>query len=95
MTRETPVSSATLGSLASAATSAQLLAANATRRGLLVYNTDKNRLYLKYGTTASSTSFTVIIESGGYFEMPQPIYTGRIDAIWAADGSGSAFYTEL
>lgn len=95
MVRETPVSSASLGSLASSTSSAQLLAANAVRRGLLVTNTDKNRVYLKYGTTASQTSFTVVIPQDGYWEMPEPIYTGRIDAIWSGNGSGSAYYTEL
>lgn len=89
------VSTATPAALASAATSAQLLAANASRKGLLVTNTDANTLYLKYGATASATDFTVAIPTGAYWEMPQPIYTGRIDVIWAADGSGSAVYTEL
>jgi hypothetical protein len=90
-----PVSTATLSSLASTATSAQLVASNASRKGLLVYNTDANTLYLKYGITASLTSFTVAIPSSGYWEMPRPVYTGRIDAIWSAAGSGSAYVTEV
>jgi hypothetical protein len=89
------VSTATVSSLASAATSAQLLASNTSRKGLILYNSDANTAYVKYGTTASATDFTVPIAPSGYWEMPQPIYTGRIDAIWAADGSGSLFYTEL
>lgn len=92
----TTVSSATVGSLASAATSAQLLASTATRKGLIIQNTDANPVYLKYGTTASATDFTVKILGGdGYWEMPKPIYTGRIDVIWSADGAGAAQYTEL
>lgn len=87
--------SASLSALDSAATSAQLLAANQSRKGLILVNTDANAVYVKYGTTASATSFTVTIPSGGYWEMPAPIYTGRIDAIWAADGSGSLYATEL
>lgn len=82
-------------SLASAATSAQLLGANTARTGLLLTNTDANSVYVYYGTTATSTKFSVIIPANGYWEMPQPIYTGRIDAIWAADGSGSLIGTEL
>jgi hypothetical protein len=95
------VSTATVTALASAATSAQLLASTAGRRGLLLTNTDANGVYVKYGTTASATSFSVFIPGGdttngfGYWEMPAPIYTGRIDAIWAADGSGSLIATEL
>jgi hypothetical protein len=88
------VSTATNSSLASAATSAQLLAANSARKGLIVRNSDANDLYLKYGTTAT-TAESIRIPYNGYWEMPQPIYTGRIDAIWTADGSGSAIYTEL
>jgi hypothetical protein len=92
---ETPVSTATLTAVASAATSAQALAATSTRKGLTAFNTDANGCYLKYGTTASATSFTVLIPSNGYWEMPLPVYTGRIDVIWAADGAGSLYLTEL
>ena len=89
------VSAATVTSLASAATSAQLLAANASRKGLILNNTDANAVLVKYGTTASSTSYTVRILQNGYWEMPKPIYTGRIDVIWEADGSGSIYATEM
>lgn len=88
-------SAATVTALASAATSAQLLAANAARKGLILNNTDANAVLVKYGTTASATSFTVRIPLNGYWEMPKPIYTGRIDAIWEADGAGSLYATEL
>lgn len=89
------VASSTDVSLASSASSAQLLAANADRRGLLLTNTDATDCYLYYGTTATSTKFTVRIPSDGYWEMPYPIYTGRIDVIWAADGGGSLIGSEL
>lgn len=93
---QTPrVSSASLTSVASSASSAQALPATPARKGLTAYNTDSNACYLKYGTTASATSFTVLIPSGGYWEMPPPAYTGRIDVIWAGDGTGSLYLTEL
>jgi hypothetical protein len=88
-------SSASITALASSASSAQLLAANAARKGLILNNTDANAVLVKYGTTASASSFTVRITLNGYWEMPKPIYTGRIDAIWEADGSGSLYATEL
>lgn len=91
----TPITGATDVSLASAATSAQLLAANLGRKGLLLTNTDANAVYLYYGTTATTSKFTVKIPTDGYWEMPQPIYTGRIDVIWAADGAGSLVGSEL
>lgn len=86
---------AAVTSVASGATSATLLAANGTRRGAVLYNSDANALLLKYGATASASSFTYRIGSGVTWEMPNPIYTGIIDGIWEADGSGSAFITEL
>jgi hypothetical protein len=82
-------------SLASDTTSAQLLAANANRIGLTLTNTDANAVYVYFGTTAVATKFTVKIPADGYYEMPQPIYTGRIDALWAGNGSGSLIGTEL
>ena len=86
---------ATLSTVASSASSTAIIASNAGRVGLMVFNTDANNLYLKYGATASTTSFTVIIGTNVLWEMPLPVYTGAIDGIWAADGSGSAFITEL
>lgn len=86
---------ATLSAVASLATTQQLLAANTGRKGVLIVNTDANTLRLKYGTTASASSFTVAIPSNGYWEMPTPTYAGRIDGIWDADGAGSAYITEL
>lgn len=89
------VSTASVTTLASSATSAQLLAANADRLGLILTNTDANTARVKYGTTASASSFTVALPTGAYWEMPDPVYTGRIDVIWDADGSGSLIATEL
>lgn len=90
------VATASLSAVASSASSQQALAANTARLGLIAQNDDANAVYVKFGTTASATDYTVMIPgSGGYFEMPRPIYTGRIDAIWAADGSGSLRLTEL
>jgi len=89
------VSDARLSSLASAATSQPLVAANPDRRGLIVVNTDANDLFLKYGATASTADFSVKVAAGGSWTMPAPVFTGRIDAIWAGDGAGAAVATEL
>lgn len=89
------VSTSTDVSLASSASSAQLVAANTSRKGLLLNNTDANPVYIYYGTTATASKFSVRIPPNSYWEMPQPVYTGRIDAIWSADGSGSLIGSEL
>ncbi len=82
-------------SLASSASSAQLLAANSSRKGLMLTNTDTNTAYLYYGTTATASKFSAIIPGSAYWEMPEPVYTGRIDTVWVADGSGSLIGSEL
>ena len=89
-----PVAAGTLTSVNSLATSAQLLAANTARKGVIIRNTDANSLYVHYGTTATADA-AVEIPTGAMWEMPSPIYTGRIDGIWAADGSGAAKILEL
>jgi len=90
------VSTASITTLASTAASQQLLAANAARTGLILVNTDANQVRVKYGTTASASSFTFIVPGNfGQWEMPEPVYTGRLDAIWDADGTGSLISTEL
>jgi hypothetical protein len=89
------VAAATVTTVDSSASTTSLLAANTARRGCHITNTDANTLRIKYGATASATSFTVPIPTGGYWEMPAPIYTGAIDGIWDADGAGKAIITEL
>lgn len=84
---------ATLSNVASSATSVTLLAANANRLGAIIVNDGTARLYVKFGTTASTTSFTVLMPPGGYYEVPFA-YTGRIDGIWSV-ANGSARVTEL
>lgn len=79
--------------VASSATSVQLLASTPTRRLATIYNDSSAVLYLKYGTTASATSKNLPIPAGGYFEFPHPIYTGRVDGIWA-NANGAADIVE-
>lgn len=89
------VTAATLTKVDSLATNiASAVALNTARRGLSIFNTDANALLVKFGATASATSFTVRIPQNGFYEMDAPVYTGRIDFIWEADGAGSAYVTE-
>ena len=87
----------TVTRVASLDTTAQLLAANVYRAGLLVHNNSSAVLYLKYGSTVDiaggNESYTVSIAAGAMWTMPEPPYTGRIDAIWAA-ANGFAMCTE-
>lgn len=90
-----PVSTSTDVAVDSSSTSVTIVAAKSKRKGLLLTNTDANDVYLYYGVTAVATKFTVRIPAGAHWEMPYPIYTGNIDAIWAANGSGALIGSEL
>lgn len=89
----TPITTSTPSNVASSATNVTLLAANTSRRSASVYNDSTQVLYLKYGATASATSFKVAISPNGYFEFPLPVYQGIVDGIWVA-ANGSARITE-
>ena len=82
-------------SVAASVTSGTLLAANTARIGATVANDAGGAvLYVLLGTgTASSTSYTVAVPAGGYYEVPFG-YTGQIDGVWAS-ASGNARITEL
>jgi len=77
------------------ATNATLLDANASRKGFGIFNDSTSTLYIKFGATASTTSFSVKMVAGAYYELAgHGVYTGRIDGIWASDASGAARCTE-
>jgi hypothetical protein len=85
---------ATLSNVNDTNVSTTLLAANAGRLGASIHNDSTEILYVKFGITASATSFTVKMVADAHYEVPFG-YTGRIDGIWAVDGAGAARITEL
>jgi hypothetical protein len=48
---------------------------------------------VKFGATATSSSYTVKMASDSYYEFPEPVYTGIVDGIWAS-ANGAARCTE-
>lgn len=84
---------ATLTNVSASASSVLLSAANTLKLGATIYNDSTATLYLKFGSTASTTSFTVKIFAEGTYEVPDG-YTGRIEGIWAS-ATGAARVTEL
>lgn len=83
---------ATLSSVTGSATSVTLLSANSSRLGFSVFNDSNRSLFIKMGTTASLTSYSVFLDSDEFYEQLNG-YTGRIDGIW--DGAaGDARITE-
>lgn len=89
-TSSTPTSTNVSGTT----TSTTLLAANASRAGATFFNDSTATLYLLLGSgTASATSFTVKIASGGYYELPYE-YEGQVVGVWSA-AAGAVRITEL
>lgn len=88
-------SSATLSNVAGSASNVTLLAANSSRRGAIIFNDSTAALYIKFGSTASTSSFTYKVFPAGTWEMsPGIVYTGIIDGIWDS-ATGNARVTEL
>jgi len=71
-----------------------LVAANPLRIGLLLYNDGNAEQYIKLGTTASLTDFTVRLTPRMFYEVSSPIYLGQIDVI-SSSTNGAIQVTEL
>lgn len=80
--------------VASATSSHVLIAANAARRGLLFYNDSTADQYIKLGTVASTTDFTVVLTRKAFYEVDSPVYLGQIDVI-SSSTNGAIQVTEL
>lgn len=86
-------STANLSNVAGSASNVTLLASNTARLGATIYNDSTAILYVKFGATASTTSFTVKMVADSYYEVPFGYY-GIIDGVWAS-ATGSARITEV
>jgi hypothetical protein len=80
-------------SVAGSGSSGTLLAANTSRKSASIYNDSTAILYVKFGATASTSSYKVQLGPNEYFEFPQPCYTGIVDGIWAS-ATGNARISE-
>lgn len=88
--------SATLSNVSQNAASVTLLASNASRLGAIFVNDSTVVLYMKFGATASTTSFTYKLDPyDTVLIQANMLYTGIVDGIWASAGSGSARVTEI
>lgn len=88
-------STSAVTSVVSAATSTSILTSNANRRMAIMVNDSDKNVYVKLGATASTTSFSYKLAPGQTLELPIPVYTGAIDAIWETSPTGSMRVTEI
>lgn len=85
---------ATVTQIASSASSTTLASEDRGRVGCCIFNSSTQTLYVKFGTTASATDFTVALTSGAFFEVPVWYANGRIDGIWSS-ANGYAYVTKV
>jgi hypothetical protein len=85
--------SGTVQQVTASVSSQILLAANPARINVMFYNDSPKVLFLKFGNTASTTSYSTQLGPGQQWPVPFS-YTGRIDGIWQV-ATGSAYVTEL
>jgi len=93
VSRAAAAATAATSTVPGSASSVTLLALNAARKGAAFHNDSTALLYLKLGTTASTSDFTVKMVPEAHYEAPYG-YTGRVDGIWAS-ATGNARVTEL
>lgn len=80
--------------VAASTTTYTIFPTNANRAGVTFYKIGSGTAYIKLGTGASSTSYTVQLGNGAYWDLPYP-YSGPIDIIFSAASAGTVYATEL
>ena len=84
---------ATLSNVSASASSVTLLASNTARKKAHFYNDSSYPCYLKHGSAASTTSFTVLMQPQSYYTIEPPCYSGLVAGIWGT-ASGTMRVTE-
>lgn len=88
-------STGTITSAANATSSFTALAANAARKGFIIFNDSTATVSIAFAATASLTAFTLrLTANSSYFSTQLPIYRGIITAISSA-ATGNLRVTEL
>lgn len=103
VTNPTAPATGSTSTVAASATAVTVLASNGSRRGAVIVNESTSLVYLKYGSSASATDYTVMLLPGttviGYATheltpLRDGCYTGIISGIWAS-ATGNARVTEI
>lgn len=93
LTREQPFANSSVTRVAASTGSATILAANGGRRTTVLYNEGAAKAYIKLGSGATTTDYTVQLGQGGSFIIPEG-YTGIISAIFNTN-TGNIQISEL
>lgn len=68
------------------ANDAEIIAANANRKGLTLWNLSTGSVKIECGAAPTATSFLVDIAPGGYYEFPKPMWQGAVRGLWSTAG---------
>jgi hypothetical protein len=79
-TKEVRAATPAQSSVSVTTSSTSILASNSNRLGATIWNEGAQIAYVKLGATASTTSYSVQLATGAYYEVPFN-YTGAIDGI--------------
>lgn len=90
-TTSVTAATATVNSVSASTSVVTLLVSNAARKGAIISN-EAGILYVKFGSAASSTSYTYRLTANTTLELD--VYTGLITAI-KASGTSNVLVTEL
>jgi hypothetical protein len=90
-----PATTAVKTNVTSTTTSTTILAANANRRGAIIFNDSTAILYISYGTsTTSTTSYSVRVAAAAVYLLDVPLYSGAMTGVWAS-ANGAARVTDI
>lgn len=76
------------------AASVQLLKARESRIAANIYNAGNDSIYLKIGTAASASSYTLVLATSGNYSVPREFLRYNIHAICAAGQTATIIVTE-
>lgn len=76
-------------------TAAVIVPANTNRKGLTIFNTLNQTLYIDISTAVTTTNYMLAIPAGAFYELPtNKIYTGAFHGI-IVSGTGSVEIREF
>lgn len=83
ITQTVTTATASISRVSNSAANQLLVASNSNRKGLYLYSDNSSQIncLIKFGLTASSTSFTLKMFPTDTFIMDPPIYSGEVDYI--------------
>ena len=85
---------ATLSNITSSTSSQLIFSSSVNRKGFIFYNDSTSNCYIAFASTASSSAFTILLNSGMTYQNEAIIYTGSISVVWAT-ANGFLRVTEL